>query len=320
MGERRVWVWTEIAGDAPHRLSLELFTPARALGRAEAVVLGPASERAIEQLGEFGAQLVHYAADPRYAEVLVEPHVATLTALIESERPDLLLFPSTPTARDVLARLVGQLGRGAIANAVALDYDARGRLLATVPCGADALATVTLEGPLPHLVQLRPKAYAAETVGGQAEIHLVDLPIAEASCRVRVIETVEQPAPGPNLEEATVIVAGGRGLGRPQNFRLLEDLASALGGAVGASRAVVDAGWVPYSYQVGQTGRTVKPTLYIACGISGAIQHVAGMRGSRYVIAINTDPDAPIFELADLGVVGDALTIVPKLTERIRAR
>lgn len=320
MGERRVWVWTETAGDTPHRLSLELLTPARALGRAEAVLLGPAGQSILRRLAEHGATIIHHADDSRYTQYLVEPQVATLAAMIETERPDLLLFPSTPGARDVLARLVGRLGLGAIANVVALDYDASGRLLATVPCGADALATVTLEGPSPHLVQLRPKAYAAEVVGGEAEVRAVPVPIDEASCRVQVIETVEHPASGPNLEDASVIVAGGRGLGRPENFRLLEELASALGGAVGASRAVVDAGWVPYSYQVGQTGHTVKPTLYIACGISGAIQHVAGMRGSRYIIAINRDPDAPIFELADLGVVGDVLTIVPKLTERITAR
>ena len=320
MGERRVWVWTETAGDTPHRLSLELLTPARALGRAEAVLLGPAGESALQKLAEHGATIIHHADDPRYTQYLVEPQVATLSALIEAERPDLLLFPSTPGARDVLARLVGRLGVGAIANAVAVDYDPSGRLLATVPCGAETLATVTLEGPPPYLVQIRPKAYAAEAVGGEAEVRMVSVPLDEANCRVRVIETVEQPAAGPNLEDANVIVAGGRGLGRPENFRLLEELANALGGAVGASRAVVDAGWVPYSYQVGQTRRTVKPTLYIACGISGAIQHVAGMRGSRYVIAINRDPDAPIFELADLGVVGDVLTIVPKLTERIAAR
>lgn len=319
MAERRVWVWTETAGDAPHRLSLELLTPARSLGRAEAVLLGPAGEEVVRQLGEHGAAVIHHADDPRYAQYLTEPQVATLSTLIEAEQPDLLLFPSTPTARDVLARLVGRLGLGAIANAVALEYDGDGRLLATVPFGADTLATVTLSRR-PALVQLRPKAYAAEAVGGQAEVRRVTLPIDEASCRVRVIDTVEQSAAGPSLEDASVIVAGGRGLGRPENFRLLEELAGALGGAVGASRAVVDAGWVPYSYQVGQTGRTVKPTLYIACGISGAIQHVAGMRGSRYVIAINSDPDAPIFELADLGVVGDALTIVPKLTERISTR
>ena len=320
MAERRVWVWTETVGDVPHRLSLELLTPARSLGQAEAVLFGPASEAVLLQLGEHGATVIHHADDPLHAQYLTEPQVATLTALIEAERPDLLLFPSTPAARDVLARLVGRLGLGAIANAVGLEYDGEGRLLATVPCGADAVATVTLEGSPPHLVQLRPKAYPAEAVGGQAEVRPVTIPIDEASCRVRVVETVEEPASGPSLEDASVIVAGGRGLGHPENFRLLEELANALGGAVGASRAVVDAGWVPYSYQVGQTGRTVKPTLYIACGISGAIQHVAGMRGSKYVIAINSDPDAPIFEFADLGIVGDALTIVPKLTERVRAR
>jgi electron transfer flavoprotein alpha subunit len=320
MVERRVWVWTEITGGTPHPLSLELFTAARALGRAEAVVLGPAEAVALDRLAAHGASTILHGSNPVYAEYLVEPQTATLCNLIKAERPHSLLFPSTPTARDVLSRLVGRLGLGVIANASAIAIDAEGRIVASVPFGSDALATVTIQGSPPYLIQLRPKAYAAEEVGGTAEIRPVDLPVPEGICRARVVETVEQPTAGPNLEEANVIVAGGRGLGRPENFRIVEQLASVLGAAVGASRAVVDAGWVPYSYQVGQTGRTVKPTLYIACGISGAIQHVAGMSGSRYVVAINTDPDAPIFELADLGVVGDALTIVPKLAERIASR
>jgi len=320
MAEARVWVWTEIQGDTPHPLSLELFAAARTLGRAEAIVFGPAAAAALDRIAAHGARTIFHASNPIYAHYLVDPQVATLCHLIEAERPQSLLFPSTPTARDVLSRLVGQLGRGAIANAVAVEEDEDGRLVASVPFGHDALATVTIQGPPPYLLQLRPKAYAAEIVGGTAEIRTVDVPVSEESCRVRVVETVEQSIAGPSLEEADVIVAGGRGLGRPENFHIIEELASALGAAVGASRAVVDAGWVPYSYQVGQTGRTVKPKLYIACGISGAIQHVAGMRGSRYVLAINSDPDAPIFELADLGVVGDALKIVPKLTERIISR
>lgn len=320
MTDRRIWVWAETAGAGVHRLSLELLTLARALGTAEAVLLHPAGEGAIADLGAHGASVVHHGTDARYAEYLTEPQAATLAALITSETPDLILFPSSPTARDVLARLMGKLGVGVIANATDVSYEESGQLRVTVPYGAETIGTLTLAGAGPHLVQIRPKAFAAEAVGGSATVRPIDVAIDSATLRTRVVETVEQPSEGPNLEDAAIIVSGGRGLGKPENFALVEALAKQLGGAAGATRAIVDAGWVPYSYQVGQTGKTVKPTLYVACGISGAIQHVAGMRGSKYTIAINRDPDAAIFDMADLGVVGDVMTILPKLTERLAQR
>ncbi|HUZ03529.1 MAG TPA: electron transfer flavoprotein subunit alpha/FixB family protein, partial [Thermomicrobiaceae bacterium] len=265
MATRRIWVWTELFEGQPHRLSLELLTAARELGSAESILLGPAGDDAIATLGTHGAAVVHHGADQAYADCLVEPQVATLATLIDRESPDLLIFPSTFTARDVLARLVGRLGLGVVSNAVGIDYDGE-ELRVTVPYGSDTQATITIAGPAPHAVQVRPKAYAAEAVGGQAEVRPVDVPVDANACRVKLLETTQQEALGPNLEEATVIVSGGRGLGRPENFALLDTLARQLGGAVGASRAVVDAGWVPYSYQVGQTGKTVKPNLYVACG------------------------------------------------------
>jgi electron transfer flavoprotein alpha subunit len=315
---RKIWVWTEIAGDAPHRLSLELLTPARDLGSAEAVLLHPAGDDALSELGNHGATVVHHGADQEYVDYVVEPQVATLAGLIETEQPDLILFPSTFSARDILSRLMGKLGVGAIANAVDVSYSDSGELSVTVPYGAETTGTLTLDGSGPHLVQIRPKSFAAEVVGGSAEVRPVSAAIDPSTLRVKVTEIVDQAAEGPNLEDAGIIVSGGRGLGQPENYKLVEELAKELGGAPGATRAIVDAGWVPYSHQVGQTGKTVKPTLYIACGISGAIQHVAGMKGSKHLIAINRDPDAAIFELADLGIVGDVLTIMPKLTEKLR--
>jgi len=314
---KNVWVWTEISGDAPHRQSLELFTAARALGSAEAVVLHPAGVGALEAIGKHGAAVIHHGDDARYAEYLTEPQAATLAALIEAEKPDLILFSSTSDSRDVMARLMGRLGVGVIANATDVQYDGD-EIRVTAPWGAETTGTVTLDGAGPHLVQLRPKSFAAEEVGGQAEIRPVGIAIDETTLRTRAIESVEQASEGPNLEDAGIIVSGGRGLGKPENYSLVEDLAKVLGGAPGATRAIVDSGWVPYSHQVGQTGKTVKPTLYVACGISGAIQHIAGMKGSKYIVAINKDPDAPIFEFADLGVVGDVNTVVPKLIERLR--
>ena len=316
MATRRIWVWTDLSGEMPHRLSLELLVPARSIGTAEAVLLRSASNEALSALGEHGAEVVFYGDDPAYDDYIADPQATTLAALIESEHPDAILFPSTFAARDVQARLVGKLGVGVIANATGIAYD--GDLLkVTVPYGVDTVASVTVEGGGPAIIQMRPKSFTAEPVGGSAEVRSVSTPVDTKTCRVKVLDTVEQSAEGPNLEEATVIVSGGRGIGKAENFALLEALAHQLGGAVGASRAVVDAGWIPYSHQVGQTGKTVKPDLYIACGISGAIQHIAGMGGSKRIIAINSDPEAPIFEHADLGVVGDAQVVVPKLTEAL---
>ncbi len=247
---------------------------------------------------------------------MAEPQAATLASLIESERPDVILFPSTFASRDVQARLVGKLGVGVIANATGIDFDGD-TLKVTVPYGAETTGVVTVDGGGPAIVQMRPKSFTAEEVGGTAEVRKVNVPVDQKSCRVKVLETVEQASEGPNLEEASIIISGGRGLGKAENFALLESLAKELGAAIGASRAVVDAGWIPYSHQVGQTGKTVKPELYIACGISGAIQHIAGMGGSKHIVAVNTDPEAPIFEHADLGIVGDVLTVIPKLTEAL---
>jgi electron transfer flavoprotein alpha subunit len=171
------------------------------------------------------------------------------------------------------------------------------------------------------LVLMRPKAVAAEPAsGGQPQVERISEPIDSAKPAPRVLKREKEAAQGPRLEDAAVIVSGGRGLGAPENFKILDDLAVQLGAAVGASRAVVDAGWKPYSYQIGQTGKTVKPTVYIAAGISGAMQHTVGMKGAKTIIAINKDPDAPIFKLADLGVVGDVNKVVPQLTEEIKTR
>jgi electron transfer flavoprotein alpha subunit len=316
MATRRIWVWTDLSDGMPHRLSLELLVPARALGSAEAVLLRPASSDAVAALGEHGATVVYHGDDAAYDEYIADPQATTLAALIESEKPDAILFPSTFAARDVQARLVGKLGVGVIANATGIEYDGD-QLKVTVPYGAETVAWVTVEGGGPAIVQMRPKSFTADAVGGSAEVRPVSMPVEASACRVKVLENVEQNAEGPNLEEASIIVSGGRGIGKAENFALLESLAHQLGGAVGASRAVVDAGWIPYSHQVGQTGKTVKPDLYIACGISGAIQHIAGMGGSKRIIAINSDPEAPIFEHADLGIVGDAQVVVPKLTEAL---
>lgn len=318
MADRRAWVWIDVIEGAPHPLSLELLTLARSIGSAEALVFAHDGAGTVDSLGAHGASVVHLADDARFSEYLVEPQVRTLAALIASEQPDLILFPSMFAARDIQARLVGRLGIGVVSNATNVIYDDAGQIVVTAPYGAETIGTVTLQGDGPHLVQIRPKAFPIEDVGGSAEVRQVDVAIDDGDLRVRVLDSVVEEAEGPNLEDAEVIVSGGRGLGSPDNYVIIEELAQQLKGAPGATRAIVDAGWVPYSHQVGQTGKVVKPKLYIACGISGAIQHLVGMQGSANIIAINTDEDAPIFDVADLGVVGDVKTIVPALTARLR--
>jgi electron transfer flavoprotein alpha subunit len=187
--------------------------------------------------------------------------------------------------------------------------------------GGSLVVDVALEGPAPHLILVRPKSFAAEPSGDGSGTTVVAVPAPDVPTCARRVGRHEASASGPKLEEAKVVISGGRGLQDPSNFRLLEDLAEAIGdAAVGASRAVVDAGWIPYSHQVGQTGKTVKPEVYLAVGISGALQHVVGMKGAKRIVAINKDPDAPIFRLADLGIVGDALTVLPALIAEVRAR
>ena len=318
MAERRVWVWVEVDVDGqPHKLSLELLTLARSLGAAEAVVLHPDAAGTVAALGEHGAAIAYVGSDGRFGDYVVDPQVDTLAAMIAAEEPQLILFPSMFAVRDIQARLVGRLGLSAVSNATNVAYEGD-QIVVTAPYGAETIGTVTLDNAGPHIVQIRPKAFPVEAVGGSAEAREVAPAIDDARCRVRLLETVEEVSEGPNLEDAEIIVSGGRGLGTADNYVIIEELAAQLGGAPGASRAIVDAGWVPYNQQVGQTGKVVKPSLYIACGISGAIQHLVGMQGSANIIAVNTDEDAPIFDVADFGVVGDALQIVPALTARLR--
>ena len=307
-----VWVYAEITPEGPSSSALELLTKARTIGdEVAAVALGPGATAAAPALGELGAARVYASDEQVYADTLGRPATHTLHALIREHSPDLVLFSTSYDARDVAGRLQAKLG-----STLTSAESAQMQIF-----GGNRVVDVALEGPAPRLVLVRPKSFAPEPNGGTAEVVSVDTPVPDELTTVRRIERHEETAAGPRLEDAKVVIAGGRGLQDPSNFKLLDDLAAAIGGAaVGASRAVVDAGWVPYSYQVGQTGKTVKPEVYIAVGISGATQHVVGMKGAKRIIAINKDGDAPIFRLADLGVVGDALAVLPKVIEEIRAR
>jgi electron transfer flavoprotein alpha subunit len=315
----RVWVFADVGPEGPHPTALELITKARSLAdEAAAVALGPGATEAAKALGEHGAATVYASDDPVYEEFLAQPAAHALAELAREHQPDLILFASSHDARDVAGRVQARLGSTLMSNASDVLAPDRAQ---TQIFGDSAVVEVALEGPKPHLVMVRPKAFAAEPSGGTSEVVPVEVAIPEELRRARRVERNEEQASGPKLEEARVVISGGRGLQDPSNFALLDGLAAAIGNAaVGATRAVVDAGWVPYSYQIGQTGKTVKPDVYLAVGISGATQHLVGMKGARRIVAINKDPDAPIFRLADLGVVGDALDLVPKLAEEIRAR
>ncbi|HEX9123887.1 MAG TPA: electron transfer flavoprotein subunit alpha/FixB family protein [Actinomycetota bacterium] len=314
-----VWVYAEVGPDGPQPSALELLTKARELSEdVAAVALGPGATRAASVLGEYGAQIVYASDDPVFSEILAEPAVHVLAALVEQHQPGIILFSTTHDARDVAGRLQVRTGSTLMSNATEVTGPGAAQ---TQIFGGTAVVDVALGGPDPKLVLVRPKSFQAAPSGGTAEVVPVDAGVPEERRRARRVERHEEPSAGPKLEQAKVVVSGGRGLQDPSNFALLEQLASAIGdAAIGATRAVVDAGWIPYSHQVGQTGKTVKPEVYVAVGISGATQHVVGMKGAKRIIAINKDPDAPIFKLADLGVVGDALSVLPRLIEELVSR
>jgi electron transfer flavoprotein alpha subunit len=312
------WVYAEVTPDGVHPGALELLTKARALGDdVAAVVLGPGATGSVGALGEHGATTVYASDDQVFADSPGRPAAHTLKSLVDRYAPSLILFPGTYGGRDVAGALQALTGSTLMANATDVSTPTAAR---TEIFGGTKIVDVELSGPDPKLVLVRPKSFPAEPSGGSATLVQVD-PVVPDGPVATIVERHAEAASGPKLEEANVVIAGGRGLGGPEPFAMLDELAAAIGGAaVGASRAAVDAGWVPYAYQIGQTGKTVKPEVYIAAGISGALQHVVGMKGAKRIVAINKDADAPILKIADLGVVGDLFQIVPALTEEVRRR
>jgi electron transfer flavoprotein alpha subunit len=322
MAEQQVLVFVETQNGLPKRGALELLTRARELGEAWAVVLGKDAPRAVGALGAHGATKVFVGEDAVYDDYLTLPAVEALAALIERERPAIVMFVATAAGRDIAPRLASRFGSGILTDAFAVEY-LDGRVRGTNSAlGGAVYVTYESRGDGPVFVTVRPKSFVASAVAGSAAPQVVALGDAPgAGARLaRILGLAGERAASGSLEEADIIVSGGRGLGGPENFAMLRELAEALGGVVGASRAAVDAGWMPGNFQVGQTGKTVKPKVYIACGISGAIQHKVGMQGAEHIIAINKDPEAPIFKFADLGIVGDLFEVVPQLTKEIKTR
>ena len=310
-------VFLEHHEDSIQKGSLGVLAKATQLGGAVTGVLIGSGVRGIaESAGKFGAATVFVADDERLAAPLPQPRIDVLAKLIRDEGFDTVLFAQSVLAADVAAGLAARLEAGLNWDLVDLSADGVGKR----PALADSVIVDVGWSSDVKLAIFRSGTFDANETGGTAEVKDAAVELEDFSTAAQMVEQAHAEQQGPSIEEADVIVAGGRGLGEPEKFALAEELAQALGGAVAATRAVVDAGWYPYSAQVGQTGKTVAPKLYVALGISGAIQHKVGMQGSNVIVSINKDPNAPIFEFSDLGVVGDLHTIVPKLVELVRAR
>ena len=283
------------------------------------VVIGSGVRALADEAGTFGAAKVFVADDASLEAPLPQPRVDVLASLVPEHGYDTVLFASSVLAADVAAALAARLDAGLNWDLVDLSRQ-DGQLVGKRPALGDSVFVDVAWTDEPRLALFRSGTFDPAATGGTAEVVEVPVQLEAHSQVAKMIEQAHEESSGPDLAEADVIVAGGRGLGGPENFTLVEELAKALGGAVGATRAVVDAGWYPYSTQIGQTGKSVAPKLYVACGISGAIQHKVGMQSSGTIVAINKDANAPIFEFSDLGVVGDVHAIVPKLTELVRER
>lgn len=315
----KVWVLAETRDGALKKATFELLTVARALaedGGVTAVLAGHGVAPLAAELGARGADAVLVLDDERLAQYSPDGLAKALATLVAARGPDLVLGSSTARGRDLLPRLAAELGVGVASDVVALAW-VDGALEAERPIFAGKATARVRVSSRPGVATVRPNSYPASTAPGAGEVEAVAL--ADYAAQAVVTATEVSQSTRPDVAEANIIVSGGRGMGGPEHFALLEALADALGAGVGASRAVVDAGWRPHADQVGQTGKTVAPTLYIACGISGAVQHLAGMKTSKVIVAINKDAEAPIFSVADYGIVGDVFAVVPALTAAVKA-
>jgi len=312
-----VLVLAEHSGGEVKKVTLELLTAAARLGEPAVVWTGPGAQAAQPRLAEFGAAKVYVADGAEFDDYVVAPKAELLADLAKRVAPAAVLVPGTPEGREVGARLAVKTGWGMLTDAVGIGADA----IADQSIFGGALNVQSAVRSGTPIISVRPNAITPEPAAGAAVLEPVSVELSDAARQARITDrVVQERGARPELTEASIVVSGGRGVGSAENMGLIEKLADSLGAAVGASRAVTDAGWYPHQFQVGQTGKNVSPQLYVAVGISGAIQHRAGMQTSKTIMVVNKDPDAPIFELADFGVVGDLFKVVPQLVAEIEKR
>lgn len=325
-----VWVFVEQTDGRPNTVSWELLGAGREMAEAldtrlAAAVLGDQVRSLADEAIAYGADVVYLIEDPVLGHYRTQPYLHAMTELVLKYKPDVFLLGATTMGRDLAGAVATTLQTGLTADCTGLEIDPNSKLLEqTRPAyGGNIMATILCEKRRPQMSTVRPRVMAMPPRDPKRAGMIVEetLGLREEDIPVKIVEYIREQDTGQvRLEDADIIVSGGKGLGTPDGFRMLEELAEVLGGVVGASRGAVDAGWIPAAHQVGQTGKTVRPKVYIACGISGAIQHLVGMQTSDVIIAINNDPEAPIFKVATWGVVGDAYKVVPALTEEFRAK
>jgi electron transfer flavoprotein alpha subunit len=320
-----IFIFVEQTDEKLNGVGYELVSEAKKLAKelntnVTGVVLGYGIREKAERLAQYGADSIVVVDDPELEVYTTEPYVTALTAVVNRYKPEIVLYGATSVGRDVAPRVSARVRTGLTADCTGLAIDPESKdLLMTRPAfGGNIMATILCSNHRPQMATVRPGVMRRATPDPNAKCPVEKFDVAGLKKNVEILEIVKKVSERMDILEAKVLVSGGRGMGKPENFKILEELATELGGTVSASRAAVDAGWQPKDRQVGQTGKTVRPNLYIACGISGAIQHLAGMDEADVVIAINKDETAPIFGVADYGVVGDALKIVPVLTDAVK--
>ena len=323
--KNNVWVCLEQNDGKIAGVSFEMLSEARKLadqlsGKVGAVLMGAGVKELAKEAVAYGADEVYVCDDEQLKNYRTDAYTRVLEDLVKGKEPGILLLPATTNGRDLAGRLASRLEAGLAADCVALRLE-DGQLVATRPIfGGNLMANIMCPDNRPQLGTVRPGVFKkGDKTEGKAEIINIDFHVSEDQIRTKILEVIKEAADElVDLEGADIIVSGGRGVGGPEGFEPLKELADVLGATVGASRAAVDSGWISHSHQVGQTGKTVGPKLYIACGISGAIQHAAGIGGSDCIVAINKDPEANIFSIADYGIVGDLFEVVPAMTEEIK--
>ncbi len=321
MALSKVWVHAEATEDGVASITLEMLAKAREIADTVECFTGGDGSAVAEVVGKHGATKVLATGDLGGAMQGVSVGAALAAAVEGGDAPDLIMFGTTQDGRDIAGRLSVKLDKPVVTNNIDVELDGDAVVVSEPVFGGTEIVKTKFTAGSPAIVTIRPKSFEAEeSGGGAAEVAELRVPDLGSSAGAKIVDHHVEESSGPKLDEAEIVVSGGRGMGDADKYQIIEELAKQLKGAPGASRAIVDAGWVPYSYQVGQTGKVVKPTVYIAAGISGATQHMVGMKGSKNIVAINKDPEAPIFGIADLGIVGDVHKVLPKLLEALQQK